>query len=59
MTSVGIIDADSILYILCYSNKDIETFDNLVTMIDNYCYMKIQSTADTYSMNPQNQSHML
>lgn len=38
MTSVGIIDADSILYILCYGNKDIETFDNLVTMIDNYCY---------------------
>ena len=37
MTSLGIIDADSIIYILCYGNKDTDTFDEFINIIDSYC----------------------
>jgi len=37
MSSIGIIDADSIIYILCYSNKEIDTFSDFINVIDNYC----------------------
>ena len=37
MSSIGIIDADSIIYILCYSNKEIDTFSDFINVIDSYC----------------------